>query len=182
MVDTNALYPSVVSRSYLSDLGEASCSYYSLGPNLIVMLSLDLGSALRNVGPDELSASGLTEDGAWHIAMNNLGEEIKQGRLPLQIGQLEDGTKIAFFCDHWLAAATVFHSGLYQWFSQQIGSDDLCAIISNRDSAIVYAANSSPSALNRLIDMATEMAAVSLKPFGRNVYRLMLDGPEYIEE
>lgn len=43
MLDVDALFPSVVPRSYLIQLGEGACSYLDLGPNLIVMLSLELG-------------------------------------------------------------------------------------------------------------------------------------------
>jgi hypothetical protein len=150
MLDRDSLLPSVAPRSYLTELGEGSCSYAGLGPNLIVMLSLDLDSALRSVAPPELIEIGLDEDQAWAVAMENLGREISEGRLRLGIGDFEDGGKAAFFDGHWLASAAIFHNGLYPWFSNELGSDDLYALVSERDSAVVFAGDCSPLVRERV--------------------------------
>ena len=181
MLDRNRLFPSVAPRSYLTEFGEGSCSYAGLGPNLIIMLSLDLDSALRSVAPPELTEIALDEDDAWVVAMENLGNEISEGRLQLGIGTFDDGGKAAFFDGHWLASAAIFHNGLYPWFSTELGSDNLYALISERDSAVVFAHNCSALVRQRVELFASKAASDSRKPFGRNLSRLEADGPVHIE-
>jgi len=181
MFDINRIYPSVVPRSYLLDLGEEACSYEDLGPNLIVMLSLDLDSALRSVAPHELNEADLDESEAWAIAMNNLGREILEGRLQLMVASFEDGGKDACFAGHWLGSAAIFHHGLYPWFKNELGSDDLYAIVSERDSAVIFAGDCSTLVRERAEGFATKAMSESRKPFGRNLFRLGSDGPVYVE-
>jgi hypothetical protein len=145
------------------------------------MLSLDFDSALRSVAPPELIEIGLDEDQAWAVAMENLGREISEGRLRLGIGDFEDGGKAAFFDGHWLASAAIFHNGLYPWFSNELGSDDLYALISERDSAVVFSGDCSPLVRERVELFASKAASQSRKPFGRNLFRLEADGPVHVE-
>jgi hypothetical protein len=181
MLDRELLFPSVALRSYSVELGESSCSYAGLGPNLIVMLSLDLDAALRSVAPTELKEIGLDEDQAWVVAMENLGNEVAEGRLKLGIGSFEDGGKAAFFDGHWLASAAIFHNGLYPWFAEELGSNDLYALVSERESAVVFAGDCSPLVRERVELFISKAGAHSRKPFGRNLFRLEADGPVHVE-
>jgi len=181
MLDIDHLYPSVVPRSYLKDLGGGACTYKDLGPNLIVMLSLDLDSALRNVAPQELSATGLDDAEAWDAATNNLRREILEGRLQLIVASFEDGGKDAGFAGHWLGSAAIADPGLYPWFRNELGSDDLYAIVSERDSSVIFAGDCSKLVLERAEEFAAKAFSESRKPFGRNLFRLCDDGPVHVE-
>jgi hypothetical protein len=181
MIDINLLYPSVVPKSYLTELGSGNCSYEDFGPNLMLMLSLDLDSLLRNVSPRELADAGVTEADAWDIAWNNLGREIQEGRLQPMIATYEDGGKLICFFRHWLGPAVIYSSGLYSWFRNELGADDLYAIVSDRDNVFVFAANCSALVRDRAEEAARKSAAESRKPFGRNLFRLLDDGPTFVE-
>jgi hypothetical protein len=181
MFDLKALFPSVVPRSYLIELGQGACSYHDLGPNLIVMLSLDLGSALRNVAPAEMEAAGLSDDDAWNVAMSNLGEQLSSGALKVGVGSFEDGGKAIFMDGHWLASAAIFHNGFYNWFSEQLGAERLLAIVSERDSAVVFAEESSGLVRDKVETFAKRAALESRKPFGPNVFRLDPAGPVHVQ-
>lgn len=182
MLDIERLFPSVVPRSYLIDLGKAACSYRELGPHLIVMLSLDLDSALRSVAPQELSGAGLDDAEAWDAATDNLRREILEGRLQLMVASHEDGGKSAGFAGHWLGSAAITDPGLYPWFRNELGSDDLYAIVSERDSAVLFASDCSELVLGRAEEFAVKALAESRKPFGRNLFRLCDDGPVHVEQ
>ncbi|MCR6480717.1 hypothetical protein NU688_31500 [Variovorax sp. ZS18.2.2] len=180
MLDVDALFPSVVPRSYLIQLGEGACSYLDLGPNLIVMLSLDLGSAVRNVTPNELEKSGISDDEAWAKAMGNLGAQLSGGQLKVGVGEFDDGGKAIFLDGHWLASAAIFHNGFYQWFSEQLGSDSLCALISERDSAVIFAEDCSALVSEKIESFISRVELESRKPFGRNLFTLAPEGPVYV--
>ncbi len=180
MIDIDRLYPSVVPRSYLVDLGEGACSYEEMGPNLLVMLSLDLDSALRNVAPQELAAVGLSVPDAWDTATNNLRREILEGRLHLMIASFEDGGKDACFAAHWLGSAAISDAGLYPWFRNELGSNDLYAIVSERDSAVIFAGDCSSLVRERAEEFAAKALSESRKPFGRNLFRLDDRGPIHV--
>jgi hypothetical protein len=180
MLDLNALFPSVVPRSYLDALGEAACSYYELGPNLLVMLSLDLDSAVRNVSPVELEEAGLNEDDAWIQAMANLGEQLNTGVLQVGVGSFDDGGKAVFLDGHWLASAAIFHNGFYSWFADQLGAESVLALISERDSAVIFAENCSPLVRKKVDAFARRAALESRKPFGLNLFRLEPEGPVHV--
>ena len=180
MLDPQSLYPSVVPRSYLTELGYESCSYAGLGPNLVVMLWHDLSSAFRSVSPVELSQIEMTEDAAWAVAMGNLSRELTEGRLQVGIGNFEDGGKAAFLDGHWLASATIFHAGLYPWFRAELGCAELCALVSERDSAVIFASDCSDLVREKAELFISKAAQFSRKPFGRNFYRLEDDGPIHV--
>lgn len=180
MLDHNALFPSVAPRSYLDALGEAACSYHQLGPNLIVMLSLDLDSALRNVSPIELEESGLNEDDSWIRAMANLGEQLNTGALKVGVGYFDDGGKAVFLDGHWLASAAIFHNGFYGWFADLLGAQSVLALISERDSAVIFAEDCSPLVREKAEAFAKRAALESRKPFGLNLFRLEHEGPVYV--
>ena len=182
MLNKSDIYPSVAPRSYVQEVGEAACSYADLGPNLVVMLSLDLNSAIRNVSPPELIEANLTEDQAWDAAWANFGRELSEGRLQLQVAEYEDGGKAALFGGHWLASAAIFHSGLYGWFREQLGMNDLFALVSERDSAIIFSENCSVFVREHIESFASQTAAFSRKPFGLNLFRLLDGGPEYVRQ
>jgi len=181
MIEVNAIFPSVVPRSYLDQLGEGACSYYDLGPNLIVMLSMDMGSALRNVSPSELKEAEITDDEAWAKAMGNLGEELSTCRLKVGVGEFEDGGKALIMDGHWLASAAIFHHGFYQWFSEQLETKKLCALVSERDSAVIFAEDCSPLVREKVEFFISKVELDSRKPFGRNFFRLEADGPTYVD-
>lgn len=181
MLDPNALFPSVAPRTYLDALGEAACSYHELGPNLIVMLSLDLDSALRNITPVELEKAGLNEEDAWIRAMANLGEQLTNGVLKVGVGSFDDGGKAVFLDGHWLASAAIFHNGFYGWFAEQLGADSVLALISERDSAVIFAEDCSPLVREKVEAFAKRAALESRKPFGLNLFRLDQAGPTHVE-
>ena len=179
-IDTNLLFPSVVNRSYLHDLGEEACIYLELGPNLLVMLWLDIGPAIRSTSQAELKPAGLSVDAAWHVAMSNLGEQLTTGALKVGVASFDDGEKAVFLEGHWLASAAIFHTGLYPWFSDLLGAEGLLALVSERDSLIVFAESASTLVRQRAEQFATEAALQSRKPFGMNLFRLEDDGPAYV--
>jgi hypothetical protein len=180
MINRELLYPSVVPRGYLVDLGVGACSYADLGPNLIVLLSLDMDSALRNVAPLELAALELSEDQAWELAMTNLGREVSESRLLMGVASFEDGGKAAFFDGHWLGSAAIYHAGLYPWFRNELGAHDLYALVSERDSAVIFARQCSAHVREQVEQFSAKAAAHSRKPFGRNLFLLDDEGPVYV--
>jgi hypothetical protein len=180
MINRQLLYPSVVPRGYLVDLGVGACSYADLGPNLIVMLSLDMDSALRNVAPLELAEIGLSEDQAWEIALANLGREVSESRLLMGVASFDDGGKAAFFDCHWLGSAAIYHAGFYPWFRNELGADELYALVSERDSAVIFAGQCSAHVRDQVEQFSAKAAAHSRKPFGRNLFRLDDEGPVHV--
>ena len=181
MIDHSLVYPAVAPRSYLVDLGEGACSYTDLGPNLIVMLSLDLDSALRNVAPAELADAGLTDDGAWDLALENLGKQVSIGRLQLLVVAFQNGEKAAYFEGHWLGSAAIYHNGLYPWFQKELASNNLLALVSERDSSVIFPADCSAFTREEVERFSCNAAANARKPFGRNLFRLEVDGPTFVE-
>lgn len=179
-IEKSRIFPTIVPRSYVDDVGETSSIYGDVGPNLVVVLTLESDTSLRNVSSSELAEAKITEDEAWIAAWQNFRSEMSEGRLQLQIVDFEDGGKAALFAGHWLASAAVLYDAMYGWFGKELGTNDLYALVSERDSAIIFSGDCSVLVRERVESFAIQAAAGSAKPFGRNLFHLRDDGPHFI--
>lgn len=181
MLNLTQIYPSLAAQNYLTDLGEHSCIHWSLGPRIVALLWEDNDATMRNIAPFEVQELEDGEEGAWGVAMANLGREVDAMRLTLGIAVLPGGGKAAFFDQHWLASATLLHNGLIPWISNELGASELMALVPCRESIAYFSSDCDPEVIKAVESFSSKAAAASRKPFGRNLFRVAPEGPIFIE-
>jgi len=181
MFNLTQIYPSLAPQNYLADLGEHSCIHWSLGPRIVALLWEDNDTTMRSIVPSEVQKIEGGEEGAWGIAMANLGREVDAMRLKLGIAELPGGGKAAFFDQHWLASATILHNGLISWISNELEARELMALVPCRESIAYFSSDCTTEVVEAVESFSAKASAASRKPFGRNLFRVAPEGPIFIE-
>lgn len=181
MLNLTQIYPSLATQNYVTDLGEHSCIHWSLGPRITALLWEDNNATMRSIAPSEVQEIEGGEEGAWGVAIANLGREVDALRLTLGIAEFPGGGRAAFFDQHWLASATLLHNGLIPWISNELGALELMALVPCRESIAYFSSDCAPEVVEAVESFSAKASAASKKPFGRNLFRVTPDGPIFIE-
>jgi hypothetical protein len=96
------------------------------------------GIVHTTVSPDQLRAAGLSADEAHRIALANLAEFAEGEELSMQmLGGVGDPINFLLVSDHPRAAACLRLPDLYETARQVLRSDELCAVVPQRESLVV---------------------------------------------
>ena len=176
MLERASIFPYVAPESYLEVLGKGNYVAWDYSGELAVMLVSDIGAGVKSVSPDQVEQLGLSDEGAWALAFENLHRVFEAGAIPLGVGELSYGTKAFVVGPHWLASAFSLHPGLYLAAVDALATADLRMLVPSRDSVVVVATSCFARNQEAIVKLASELRGQSLKPFAPNVFSLGQNG------
>lgn len=174
----NRIYPCVVHENYLAEIGKGNYFACDFGHDLVVMLIEDHGTMTRSISPEELSSLGLSEDGLWDTAFENLGRSLNSGEIPFNVLGFPGGESIVIAGPHWLASMTAFQTGLHQFVAEQLNSTEIAVMVPCRENAIFFPEHCSAFLRSKVDLIGKDSALESRKPFGPRFFKYRPDGAQ----
>lgn len=170
--DVTSYYPYLVTPDYPDVLSTPAAPQRVIGHGLsvgLVVSSGELGAeVLRPVTANELAAARVDLPTAYRHADANLSGVLSAGELQLQV--FEGPTVIC--AGHWLAAAVLVVTGLYERLTGLLGAQ-IVAAVPHRDVIFVTGAADAP----RLAATAEEEFRSAAKPLTPHLFTLGELGP-----
>lgn len=178
-IDPKSIFPCLTHESYL-DEGKVGFVTMPLGHGLVTMLWFDKGSLLKNVSPEHLRQLTLDEDAAWNLAFENLNRLLNDGQFHFEVVGFPGDEQILVARGHWLAATLMLHGGLYSFVSEQIKTDDVCAVAPHREMLIFFGQKCSAHVRTAVEGIFKDAQAESIKPFRFGVFTFSKQATEPI--
>jgi hypothetical protein len=178
--DRTQLVLCVTHQAYLEQLGKASCVTWELGNELHYMLWKDLKGTAANVRPDELQSLQLDEDAAFNSAYENVYRrmgEINFGTVCSSSGKKE----AVLIGPHWLASALLLDTSTFKHCCNELASEDLYAVVPERDTLIVYPKAASDTTKSIVRDLVANVEREARKPWGRRLFSYTPKGAEPVD-
>lgn len=180
MPQPSQVFPCVVPESYISAVGPTSCVHRPFGNGLVLTLAVDMGESVRNLQPQEMTELVESLDDAWQLAIYNLDQEFQNQRLVVQVVDYPSGGQAAMIGPHWLASALLAHPGITPWLQSILGSQQLIAVVPERDSSFVISATAPQDVVQGAKRFAVEAHANARKPYTPAWFSLSEQGPDPI--
>jgi uncharacterized protein YtpQ (UPF0354 family) len=135
-LDSTKVFPYLVPTEYLQHHGDAPA--WPLGHKIYIVLVLDLGSAVRNVTKEDLEQLRLTPDDARQLAVGNLDKLLARGAIGMRMFTGPQGKPFILLGGHWAAASSILVPTFLQSAPKNLGSDEVCISIPNRDALLIF--------------------------------------------
>jgi len=171
-----SIFPSVARRAFLAEVGEDSTVFRPIAGDLIAMLVVESPDIIRGLSPGELAASEFANaDEAWDAAISNLVEQFSEGKVPVQVAQVEGDVLVALAGPHWLASSIVLLPGLHAWMCDALRTSGIHLALPSRESAIVFPGDAASPVLDRVRRFVSDGNSGSRRPLGHSRLQISQD-------
>jgi len=177
-ISLDNIFPAVTPEGYLEELGKGSYVAWDLGHDLALMLWQDQGSVIKSVSPSDLAGFGLQDDDLWNLSFQNLNRVVNNGDIKIEAVGFPGDETVVVAGPHWLASSLVLHGGLHAFISEQIGSQDLMAVVPDREMAVFFSNNCSAQLRSSVESICADIVRASRKPFGWRLFSYSTEGAQ----
>jgi hypothetical protein len=171
----DAMYPCVVSKSWVLRAGEASLVGFQFSDEVRVVLVVDSEDTLRPVDPADLDALEISAEAALSIATDNLGEAWQRGAFEFTAETLKDGTRIAMSQGNWMApAGGLLLLDFFEALQNDFSTDRFAAVALNQECLFAFPIEERALNSTALLVAMEEQINGHRQPISRSL--LLLDG------
>ena len=170
------IYPYVVPIGYLDHLSEKPEGLTSpMGHGLYLTLVQDHDGIAGSVRGEDLLSAGLSTKEAHARAVENLVALVKSGAVTMRRFKGPQQKPFIVFTDHWLAAACVTLPDLRTLAIKNLGTEDVCVCLPQRDSMLLFP-KADKAFRTELMSVIRKNEADARKPLSFGLFHLNATG------
>jgi hypothetical protein len=167
------LYPCVVSKSWIKRT-DASL-YWQFSDDVFLIVVVDGGDALSNVGSDDLGTLGISQQQCLSIATENLAAALERGDFEFISTQLKDGTSIGVAQGNWMApAGGLLLVDFFEALKEEFGTNRFAAVALNQECLFAFPTDERTLGSTALLVAMEQQINSHRQPISRSL--LLLDG------